>query len=161
MAAGKTAGRKKPDPANEAPATGEVVDKQEMPPILELTTVNQVRSPLTIDGETYEIRRMGEFGVEDQHLIISEQAEFDKMWETDARELNAKERKRMGLILDRLTRKALDAPSDVIDRIDDEQRKAVVQVFISAPLQTLQRAVAQVAQELMEIQARNGSTTES
>lgn len=165
MAESKPAGRnKKPTADTEAPAKGEVVEAKPTPPILELTTVNQARTPLTIDGETYEIRRMGEFGVESQHLIVSEQAEFDKMWETDAKDLKAAERKRMGLILDRLTRNALDAPKDVIDRIDDEQRKQIVQVFISAPLQTLQRAVASVARELEEMaatEARDGSTTES
>lgn len=146
-----------PETEEEKPGKAEA-----LPPILELSTVNQTRTPLTIDGKTYEIRRMGEFGIEDQHLISSEQAEFDKMWETEAKELKAAERKRMGLILDRLVRKAVDAPKEVIDRLDDEQRKQVVQVFISAPLQTLQRAVASVAQELVKAQeARDSSTLES
>ena len=116
---------------------------------------------MTIDGEPYEIYRLGDYGVEDQHAISQDSKEFDELWETPTDELGDEGKKRLKLLLDRLTDKALKAPKSVIKKLDDEQKKQVTQVFTSASLQTLQRAVASVVGAMVEEEqaARTGSTS--
>ncbi len=138
----------------------EKTPEEPLPPILDLQTVAPAKPTILIDSKPYEIHLMGDYGIEEQHVISREQAEFDRLWETDPKDLKREEKKRLGLILDRLVRKALDAPSEVIDKLNDEQRKEVVQVFISARAQSLQRALAQLVQQIQN-EAGDGSTSES
>lgn len=151
-----------------APATPEPdPQEQELPPILDLDTIAPVRATVLIrskagggEKKAYEIKRMGDYGIEEQHVISQEQVEFDELWATRDEDLKAAQKKRFKLLLDRLTVKALDAPKDVIAELDDEQRKMIVQAFTSRAAQNLQRALAQVLEQAVT-EARAGSTSET
>ena len=128
-------------------------------PILDLNTINPDRTTILVDKEPYELHLMGDYGIAEQHALTKEWAEFDELWEKDPKDLNKAEGGRLGLILDRMIRKALMAPAGVVARLNDEQRRQVVQVFMSASAQSLQRALVRAAEAMME--ARESSTSES
>lgn len=130
-------------------APAETEDQLDLPPILDLDTLHPKRVTILIDKKPYELRRMGDFGIEEQHLLGSEQSEYDDLWGRDHKALNGTQRKRLKLILDRLTAKALDAPKEIVDKLDDEQKSQVVRVFFNASAQSLQKALAQVVQQMM------------
>lgn len=132
-----------------------------IPPILDLNTLNPQRPPIHIDGATYELKLMGDYGIEDQHLIGAESNQFNELWATDPKNLKREEKKQLKLILDRLFSKAVDLPKDVAARLDDDQRRKIVQVFTSALLQNLQTAVAQMVVAMAENEARTGSISET
>lgn len=137
-------------------------DEQDLtlPPILDLDTVAPQRTTILIDKKPYELKLLGDYGIEEQHVIDRMQAEFDRLWETDPEQLKEEEKKRLGLLLEKLIVKAVDAPKTVINKLNDEQKKQVVQVFISAPLRNLQKALQETVKEMAD-QARTGSTSET
>jgi hypothetical protein len=138
----------------------EKTSSREEMPILDFQTEAPERTPVRIDGEPYEIREMGEYGIGDQHEINAKQASFDRLWETEPDHLKKGDGDRMKVLLDFLVRKALDAPPEIIDKLNAEQRKEIVRLFIGAPLQTLRKVAAQLV-ERAETEARTGSTSES
>lgn len=144
-------------PNRQTPAAPPAEDEQlDLPPILDLDTLHPKRATILIDKQPYELRRMGDYGIEEQHLLGSEQMEYDELWAKPHKDLNSTERKRLGLILDRLVRKALDAPKETIDKLDDEQKAQVVRVFFSASAQSLQKALAQVVQQMVAKEREDG-----
>jgi tRNA A37 N6-isopentenylltransferase MiaA len=149
-----TAAKKTPKPEQDEPEAAP-------PALLELDTLTPRRSTILIDKEPYELRQMGYYGIEGQHGIKADQQEFDRLWESDPALMKPEDKKRMGLLLDRLIRQALDAPSEVIARVNDEDRKTIMQLFISAPQRKLNEALAQVVQQMVKDTARDGSTLES
>lgn len=154
--------------APKAPTTPEPeTQEEELPPILDLDTIAPPRGTILLrtkagggEKKAYELHRMGDYGIEEQHVIAQEQVEFDELWATPDKDLKADQRKRFKLLLDRLIVKALDAPKDVIEELDDEYRKMIVQAFTSRAAQNLQRALAQVLEQAIE-EARAGSTSET
>jgi hypothetical protein len=141
------------------PPEPEAKEAEQLPPLLDIKTLAPKRATITIDGEAYEVRRMGDFGIQKQHEITSWQREYNQIWEANPADLKPEQAKRLGLLLDKLIRSALDAPKAVIDKLDDEYRRQIVDAFISRAAQSLQIALAQVIQEYA--QARTSSTSES
>jgi hypothetical protein len=141
-----------PTPAAPTPET-EPGEEETLPveaPILDLDTLNRKRTTVLIDGVAYEMRNLGEFGIEEQHLIAGESKEFDELWGASPKDLKKEQKKRLKLVLDRLLGKALDAPADVVARLDDEQRKRIVQLFTSASAQNWQKALEAMIEKLVE-----------
>jgi hypothetical protein len=143
------------DEASENGAAGPI----EVPPILDLETLTPKRLTITIDHEAYEMRALGDFGIEEQHVITHEGEEFGRLWGTAPADLKGAEKKRMKLILDRLTTRAVDAPPEVLARLNPEQQKQVVQLFTRASEQNWQRTLETLIAKVLE--ARDGSTSES
>jgi hypothetical protein len=132
-------------------------------PILDFDTETPQRTPMKINGKVYEIKRMGDYGIEEQHVIAAHSSEFDTLWATRPEDLKKKEQQRMIYLLDELAGKATFAPAEVIALLNAEQKKDVIQVFISRPLQNLQRTIGTVVTQMVEgaMEARNGSTLET
>lgn len=139
-------------------------ERVEIPPILELDTLNPARPPIHVDSVQYELKLFGDYGIEEQHQISAEANEFNELWAQDPKDLKREQRKRLKLVLDQLFAKAIELPKEVADRINDDQRRKIVQVFTSPLLQNLQTAVAQMVVAMAEqekAEARTGSTSET
>jgi hypothetical protein len=105
-------------------------------PILSISTQLTVRHhKVEIDGKEYDLKSIHDFGLVEQHEMIRDGQDFDRLWESRGR-LRAKEGIRMQQLLDSLFERAIDAPPDVKKACNATQRRAVVQTFTYAPLAT-------------------------
>lgn len=111
-------------------------------PLLELSTLAPKRPTITIDGEMFELKVLGDFGIEEQQRIHREGADYQDLWNRS--DLNKAGQKRMKMLLEHLFAKVLDAPPEVKNKLNDEQKAQVVLTFMVAPLQ---RAMARLEEE--------------
>jgi hypothetical protein len=147
-------------PAAPSPSDADV--REPVTQVLALGQLHPDRQYVSIgeggDLKSYPMRRIGDFGLADQHAIEHASQEFDRLWAMEPEALSEEERARMDSLLERLTKWAIDAPAAAIKKVTAGERKSVVRLFVLEQQQMLQQAVTAAMRDLIEAQMRQART---
>jgi hypothetical protein len=136
-------------------AASENGKEEDAPELLNLTALAPTRRMVKIPtketpaGETFELRLVDDFGIEDQQGLIAWGKEFQKLMNSDT-QLKEAQRERLRWLLNHLFMTILDAPDAVKKDITDAIKNRVIQAFTWAPVLAQQELQSQVITRLID-----------
>jgi hypothetical protein len=118
---------------------------------------------IKVGGKLYEIKRLDDFGIEDQQALDRDGREFARLWTSDT-ELTANQKPRLKFLLERIFGQLLpDVPKAQRAKIRDAAKAELVLDFSLAPLRKALAAQmeAQLQQQKTNDEQAEESTSES
>lgn len=130
------------DPTPQAPHR---TTRPPIAPLIDLDTMTESLSLVTINGTKYPIRPKDLLSLREQKLCIRLGNRFDELFERQAPLTDEEEAEMVGA-LDQLTRMVLTAPDEIHRALNDFQRRVIVETFTQLPIQSLRMWGALIAE---------------
>lgn len=115
-------------------------------PIIDLDTLAEPLTLVTIDGTPYGIRPKDLLSIKEQRACMRLGNRYEALFEREAPPLTDDEEQECADCLDRLTRIVLDAPDAIHRKLNDFQRRVIVETFLQLPIQSLRMWGARAAE---------------